>query len=162
MEDLNVGRGTDSIVLDVTSITPGVLAFQLRLDCIEAGAVVLAAGDAGRGDSSWSLPGGLCRGWATHATCNPAPDGAAPEFRSSGVDKLNSKSQHSASNTFKCFTTMSKHEQNPIFQTVNHAKVIWDPKVNHKGIFGGHLNIRSLLPKCDEIKALLLDSNLFF
>ena len=52
------------------------------------------------------------------------------------------------------------HQKTHIFQTVNHAKVIWDPAIKPRGIFGGHLNIRSLLPKHDEIQALLVDSNL--
>ncbi len=46
----------------------------------------------------------------------------------------------------------SKKHQNLFFQTVNHAKVIWDPTVKSRGIFGGHLNIRSLTLKCDEIR----------
>ena len=46
------------------------------------------------------------------------------------------------------------HQKTHIFQTVNHAKVIWDPAIKPRGIFGGHLNIRSLLPKHDEIQAL--------
>ncbi len=57
---------------------------------------------------------------------------------------------------------MAKHKLTPIFQTVNQAKVIWDPKVKSRGIFGGHLNIKSSLRKYDKIKALLLDSNLDF
>lgn len=34
--------------------------------------------------------------------------------------------------------------------------------VKPKGIFGGHLNIRSLMPKRDEIRTLLVDSNVDF
>lgn len=45
------------------------------------------------------------------------------------------------------------------FLTVNHAKVIWDPKKKLKGITGRHLNIWSLMPKRDEIQHLLVDSN---
>ncbi|MGL5684566.1 MAG: endonuclease/exonuclease/phosphatase family protein, partial [Vagococcus fluvialis] len=55
-----------------------------------------------------------------------------------------------------------KQRQYLFFQTVNHAKVVWDPVVKPKGFFGGHLNIRSLFPKCDEIRILLLGSNLDF
>ena len=32
-------------------------------------------------------------------------------------------------------------------QTVKHAKVIWDPKRKPRGLFGGHLNIRSIVSK---------------
>lgn len=42
---------------------------------------------------------------------------------------------------------LTKQRQNLFFQTVNHAKVVWDPTVKPKGIFGGHLNIQSLAPK---------------
>lgn len=45
------------------------------------------------------------------------------------------------------------------FLTVNHTKVIWDPKKKLKGITGRHLNIQSLMPKRDEIQHLLVDSN---
>lgn len=47
-----------------------------------------------------------------------------------------------------------------LFQTVNHARVLWDVKCKPKGILGGQLNIRSFIPKRDQVSALLLDSNL--
>lgn len=56
----------------------------------------------------------------------------------------------------------TKQKQTLFFQTVNHAKVVWDPAVKPKGILGGHLNIRSLVPKCDEIRILLSESNIDF
>lgn len=48
------------------------------------------------------------------------------------------------------------------FKTVNNARVMWDPKTKPKGLLGGHLNIRSFIPKSDQIKHLLADSNLDF
>ncbi|XP_048064764.1 taste receptor type 1 member 1-like [Megalobrama amblycephala] len=51
-------------------------------------------------------------------------------------------------------------KQKQHFQTVNHARVLWDVKRKPKGILGGQLNIRSLIPKRDQVSALLLDSNL--
>ncbi len=47
-------------------------------------------------------------------------------------------------------------------QTVNNARVLWDPCAKPSGLLGGHLNIRSLIPKSDQIKHLLTDSNLDF
>lgn len=47
-----------------------------------------------------------------------------------------------------------------MFQTVNHAKVLWNPKIKPGGIFGGHLNIRSILSKTEQLEQLLSDSNL--
>lgn len=38
----------------------------------------------------------------------------------------------------------------------------WDPTAKPKGLLGGHLNIRSLISKSDQIQHLLLDSNLDF
>lgn len=52
-----------------------------------------------------------------------------------------------------------KQQQIRLFQTVNHARVLWDPKLKPKGIFGGHLNIRSLVSKAEQIEHLLTDSN---
>ncbi len=49
-----------------------------------------------------------------------------------------------------------------IFQTVNNARVLWDPLAKPKGLLGGHLNICSVIAKSDQIKHLLLKSNLDF
>ncbi|KAK7877748.1 hypothetical protein WMY93_030562 [Mugilogobius chulae] len=57
---------------------------------------------------------------------------------------------------------VAKHKSLHIFQTVNHARVIWDRKLKPKGLFGGHLNIRSLVSKADQLKHLLTNSNLDF
>ena len=56
------------------------------------------------------------------------------------------------------------HFQNTykIFQTVNHANIIWNPNFKHKGLIGGHLNIRSLLPKKAQLDILLSNTNLDF
>ncbi len=48
------------------------------------------------------------------------------------------------------------------FQTVNNARVLWDPRAKPKGLLGGHLNIHSIIPKSDQIKHLLAKSNLDF
>lgn len=53
-----------------------------------------------------------------------------------------------------------KQKQFRFFQTVNHAKVIWDTKTKPKGIVGGHLNIRSIISKRDQVQHLLTNSNL--
>lgn len=51
--------------------------------------------------------------------------------------------------------------RNPIFKkqqsanpysTLNQARVTWDPQHKPKGLLGVHLNIRSILPKCDQVK----------
>lgn len=55
---------------------------------------------------------------------------------------------------------MKKQQATKMFQTVNHAKVLWDPQVKPKGIFGGHLNIRSVLSKTEQLEQLLTNSNL--
>ncbi len=55
-----------------------------------------------------------------------------------------------------------KNKKWGFFQTVNQSRTIWDPKVKPKGLLGGHLNIRSIIAKSDQIHHLLLDSNLDF
>lgn len=47
-----------------------------------------------------------------------------------------------------------------MFQTVNHAAVLWNPKTKPKAIFGGHLNIRSIVSKTEQLEYLLTYSNL--
>lgn len=39
-------------------------------------------------------------------------------------------------------------------------KILWEQKFKPKGIFGGHINIRSIVQKSEEIQQLLSDSNL--
>lgn len=47
-------------------------------------------------------------------------------------------------------------------QTVNHAKILWNPRAKPTGLMGGHLNVRSIISKTDELDKLLSDSNLDF
>ena len=49
-----------------------------------------------------------------------------------------------------------------MFQTINHAQIIWNPKSKSSGVLGGHINVRSLLQKLPQIEILLSDSNLDF
>lgn len=49
-----------------------------------------------------------------------------------------------------------------LLQTTNHAKVLWDPRAKPKGLLGGHLNIRSVASKTEQLEKLLMDSNLDF
>lgn len=53
-----------------------------------------------------------------------------------------------------------KQQHIRLFQTANHASILWNPKTKPKGIFGGHLNIRSIVSKTEQIEHLLTDSNL--
>lgn len=52
-----------------------------------------------------------------------------------------------------------KQRQFKLFQTVNHAQIIWNSEAKPNGILGGHINIRSMPPKIDQIQNLLMDSN---
>lgn len=54
----------------------------------------------------------------------------------------------------------NRQSQTKLLQTVNHAKILWDPEAKPKGIFGGHINIRSLPSKTEQMEKLLYDSNL--
>lgn len=53
-----------------------------------------------------------------------------------------------------------RHCKYKIFQTLNHACVTWDSKAKPKDLLGGHINIRSIMPKCDQIQHLLNESNI--
>ena len=55
-----------------------------------------------------------------------------------------------------------KHRRTNFFQTLNHAKLIWDPQSKPKGLLGGHLNIRSIVSKSNQLEHLLSHSNLDF
>ncbi len=45
---------------------------------------------------------------------------------------------------------------------VNHARILWDIDAKQKGLSGGHLNIHSIMSKCDEMKHFLTNLNLEF
>ena len=75
---------------------------------------------------------------------------------------INATVQTSSSiNTTTCDKRIATRKQQTykLFQTVNHAKVLWDSNVKPKGIFGGHLNIRSIVSKTEQLEHLLSDSN---
>ncbi len=54
------------------------------------------------------------------------------------------------------------NQKRKVFQMVNNSRIIWYSKAKPKGILGGHLNIRSLRPKSEQINHLLSESNLDF
>lgn len=56
--------------------------------------------------------------------------------------------------------SVDKQRKYRLFQTVNHAKVLWDSKVKSKSVFGGHLNICSARLKHEQLEQLLIQSNL--
>ncbi|XP_038566585.1 uncharacterized protein LOC119897093 [Micropterus salmoides] len=47
---------------------------------------------------------------------------------------------------------IAKNRKWEVFQTVNHSRTVWDPRAKPKGLLGGHLNIRSLLSKSEQIQ----------
>lgn len=55
-----------------------------------------------------------------------------------------------------------KHRSFKLFQTLNQARTIWDPQCKDKGLLGGHLNIRSMAPKREQLEHLLFNSNVDF
>lgn len=44
-----------------------------------------------------------------------------------------------------------KNRKWEVFQTVNHSRTMWDPRAKPKGLLGGHLNVRSILSKSEQI-----------
>ena len=47
-----------------------------------------------------------------------------------------------------------------LFQTVQYSKIIWDPRAKTKGLLRGHLNIRSVNAKTEQLQTLVTGSNL--
>lgn len=47
---------------------------------------------------------------------------------------------------------IAKQRRLKLFRTVNHARIFWVIDAKPKGLLGGHLNIRSIMAKCDEMK----------
>ncbi|KAK0138886.1 RNA-directed DNA polymerase from mobile element jockey [Merluccius polli] len=52
-----------------------------------------------------------------------------------------------------------KHRNWNIFNTVNNYRLVWDPRNKPSGLLGGHINIRSILSKCEQVQHLLQESN---
>lgn len=57
---------------------------------------------------------------------------------------------------------LKRHRSSNMFHTLNQAKQIWDPRAKPKGLLGGHLNIRSMALKREELEHLLCNSNIDF
>lgn len=55
-----------------------------------------------------------------------------------------------------------KHRLFKLFRTLNQARTIWDPQCKDKGLLGGHLNIRSMAPKREQLEHLLINSYVDF
>ena len=57
---------------------------------------------------------------------------------------------------------ISKNRKWDVFRTVNQSRTVWASKAKPKGLLGGHLNIRSIKSKSDQVHHLLLDFSLDF
>lgn len=57
---------------------------------------------------------------------------------------------------------MKKYRSCKLFQTLNEAKKIWDPGYKNKGLLGGHLNVRSLTSKREQMEHLMINFNIDF
>lgn len=79
------------------------------------------------------------------------------------ANQINSEIFGSQTRQHRKWTTnpaVVKNRKWNVFQTVNHSKIIWDSKSKPNGLFGGHLNIRSLISKSAQIQHILTESNL--
>ena len=52
-----------------------------------------------------------------------------------------------------------KHRNWKVFKTVNNSRLIWDKP---KRLLCGHINIRTFISECEQVKHLLQQSNLDF
>lgn len=55
---------------------------------------------------------------------------------------------------------IKKQQKMFFFQTLNKAKVVWDFRSRPKGLLFGHINIRSIVNKTEQIEHLLSNSNI--
>ena len=55
---------------------------------------------------------------------------------------------------------IKKQHKMPFFKTLNNAKTIWDSRSKPSGILLGHINIRSIVNKTEQMEHLLSDSNI--
>lgn len=53
-----------------------------------------------------------------------------------------------------------QNKDNINFSESKSYKIVWDPTVKPRGMLGGHLNVINLFQKCDDIRILLLGSNI--
>lgn len=119
----------------------------------------------GLGDASMRHLGldgpGLCRG---SPGGRPVASGeAAAEVGGPSEGGLHGVGGVSAAGIHKRFTVNKAIHMNrkwKVVHTVNNARLIWDQKAKPKGLFGGHLNIRSLRSKSDQIIHMMTESNL--
>ena len=95
-----------------------------------------------------------CCGPSNVNISGPAPSSSVPAVRHSG------RSGKPVTSSLKpdVKLVILKQQQTKLLQTVNHARVLWDPTVKPKGIFGWHINVRSIISKTEQIEKS--DSNL--
>lgn len=55
---------------------------------------------------------------------------------------------------------LKKYLATKILRTLNHARLVWDHQLKPKGLLCGHINIRSMMSKREQIEHLLCDSNI--
>lgn len=107
--------------------------------------------------------------------CSLAQDGVHQSLKAGNQDAMDlkhlvTKGKLKVSELAKCPSlntklktlnpTIKKHKKMNFFQTLNNAKVIWDPRSKPKGILIGHINICSIGPKKEQIDHLLGESNI--
>lgn len=130
-------RTSDSVY---TGESPGLTDIHLRTGTGESTGIVT-------GESSRTQSGNRAAALVTAERVNFCESGETNKMLQTCSDGSDSRAAQKIKNY-------------PLFQSVNHARVLWDAKCKPKGILGGQLNIRSLIPKRDQVSALLLDSNL--
>ncbi len=81
---------------------------------------------------------------------NPGPNFNKDNARPFGVNRLQGTFKLRAHNETKGFH---------LFKTANHEKLLWDSRSKPKGLLMGHLNIRSVASKTEQLEQLLTNSN---
>ncbi len=59
-------------------------------------------------------------------------------------------------------TVMKRYRSTKCFKILNQAKVVWGTQCKLKGLFGRHLNIWSMTPKCEQLEYAFCNSNIDF
>lgn len=144
---------------------------QLRRSVGYLAITLLLAGDVHQNPG----PNSSCSGGPQLATASTGQDRPTVDFKLRHfMTEMSQQSNPACSiltvpaNVRSVLTTIPKvrdeipiHKQRNflLFQTTNHAKVLWVPRAKPKGLLGGHLNIRRVASKTDQLEKLLMDSN---
>nr|XP_055025620.1 uncharacterized protein LOC129415608 [Misgurnus anguillicaudatus] len=147
--DVRAGHGASACVDPHALPMPGA---STAATCSQEGGVL----------SAWEASNYRKRSFSSRIAGESSPTLTPKELNANQINSDLLGSQTCKHRKWSTNPAVVKNRKWNVFQTVNHSKIIWDSKLKPNGLFGGHINIRSLVSKFEQIQFILTKSNLDF